>query len=382
MADKKINNGKKLLFISHDASLTGAQILLHRLASEVSKRGGYTLIFVLVKDGPLKTKFEEIGPTFLWNDESPKSIPQRVIGKALSSSGLKQYTADQQRKREIIRLCESADWVIANSALSVEVVKELSGKTNTIFYIHELQVIIDSYLEKGSMDFINKVTRKVLVPSTYMKDFLAANFAFDPSKMNILKYIVPNGMVHDKHSQRSENFLVGACGTLHWRKGPDVFVNIVRTMIKERGHTDIKFTWLGAELSSLDAHVFINDLKKCGVEEYVEVVQSSIDVLQDIAKLDVFLLTSREDAYPLVVLEAASFGIPSIAFRDSGGIPEFISNNAGIVVDYFDIDGYCDAIISLKEDPALRKRLGEHAREKLNAHHADKVVDAFTAIVH
>ena len=75
-----------------------------------------------------------------------------------------------------------------------------------------------------------------------------------------------------------------------------------------------------------------------------------------LAALDVFVLPSRVDAFPLVVLEAMILGVPVVAF-DVGGVAEQVGG-AGILVPAGDRDGLEAAVRKLVDDPALRKRLG------------------------
>ena len=46
---------------------------------------------------------------------------------------------------------------------------------------------------------------------------------------------------------------------------------------------------------------------------------------------DVFLLTSREDPFPSVVLEAFAAGLPVVAFADTTGCEELIAEHGSLV---------------------------------------------------
>lgn len=51
---------------------------------------------------------------------------------------------------------------------------------------------------------------------------------------------------------------------------------------------------------------------------------------------DVFFLSSREDPFPLVMLEAASLGIPMVGFRGTGGIEDFSKDLGSMLIDDLD----------------------------------------------
>ncbi|HEY6562736.1 MAG TPA: glycosyltransferase family 4 protein [Polyangiaceae bacterium] len=80
------------------------------------------------------------------------------------------------------------------------------------------------------------------------------------------------------------------------------------------------------------------------------------------AASDVFALPSHMEGFGLVFIEAAYYGVPSVATR-VGGVPFAVEHGkTGLLVDLYDIDGLTRAITQLRDDPALCKRLGDAAR--------------------
>jgi glycosyltransferase involved in cell wall biosynthesis len=79
---------------------------------------------------------------------------------------------------------------------------------------------------------------------------------------------------------------------------------------------------------------------------------------------DVFTLTSREDPFPSVVLEAMQAGLPTVAFQDSGGIPDMLAQyGAGVAVPLGDAAAMADAILSqAKTEAGQREHLAGIAR--------------------
>ena len=86
---------------------------------------------------------------------------------------------------------------------------------------------------------------------------------------------------------------------------------------------------------------------------------------------DALMLTSREDTYPLVVIEAAFAKVPSLVFGANGGIKEFV-NGVGWVIDNMDSDLMADCILSLQKETLMmkgamsyQKALNQHANSNL-----------------
>ena len=84
---------------------------------------------------------------------------------------------------------------------------------------------------------------------------------------------------------------------------------------------------------------------------------------------NVFLLTSKEDPFPLVCLEAAALKKPVICFKRSGGMNEFIEQGGGVSVDYGSVEQLAAAIVDLKND---KNRLEEMSKAAaVSAHNYD-----------
>ena len=85
--------------------------------------------------------------------------------------------------------------------------------------------------------------------------------------------------------------------------------------------------------------------------------------------MDVFALTSREDPFPLVMLEAAAAGVPLVCFAGGGGAPEFVQPDAGHVAAYLDVAGMAAAVSDLLEREEERQRMGQIAAERVRKRH-------------
>jgi glycosyltransferase involved in cell wall biosynthesis len=75
----------------------------------------------------------------------------------------------------------------------------------------------------------------------------------------------------------------------------------------------------------------------------------------------------RPDPFPNTALEAAAAGCCVVAAAH-GGLPEMLSDGVtGVLVDPRSVDALREALVSLKNDPALRDRLGKAAADDVRA---------------
>jgi glycosyltransferase involved in cell wall biosynthesis len=86
-------------------------------------------------------------------------------------------------------------------------------------------------------------------------------------------------------------------------------------------------------------------------------------------KADVFILPSLAESFGIVFAEAMACGLPVIGGR-TGGVPDLVKEDNGILVNPGKIDDITNAIITLKTNCALREKMGITNRKK--------VVDAYS----
>ncbi len=91
--------------------------------------------------------------------------------------------------------------------------------------------------------------------------------------------------------------------------------------------------------------------------------------------VDIFVLSSTYDASPKAMLEAMAMGKPCIATR-VGGVPDFIDDSCGALVEPKDPASIAEKIVHLLKNPREAKRLGENGRKRvLQLHDLRKNID-------
>lgn len=100
-----------------------------------------------------------------------------------------------------------------------------------------------------------------------------------------------------------------------------------------------------------------------GMDGCVSLCGNNPKILDQFARSSGMLVTSNYEGMGLVVVEAGSCGVPTVAYRCPGGLPEVLADGAGYLVPMGDIDSAAARICDLIEDVELRKRMGGAALE-------------------
>jgi glycosyltransferase involved in cell wall biosynthesis len=363
----------KVLFISHDAKRTGAPILLIRLIREVIALGGIETVVLLKQGGPMESAFADLTETHLWEKDFPPGIAMWA-DRIFRKFRLNAFTRQAIYRQRLLKKIADADIIFSNTATNVALLKQLPiGNKKVFTYIHELWLMTRWMAGEKDIEFLQNVSTKIFVPCLAVKNFLVNQYGMRDEKVEFLRYIIPSEEKPEQSGKKEiaaefpqGKFLVGHCGTLDWRKGFDLFLLLARKLMIERKIKDLHFVWIGVDRKDPAYQMLETELEKMQLCHSFTCIDSTPHAARYLSQLDVLTLTSREDAFPLVVLEAAGFGVPTVCFEGAGGIPEFTGQDAGVAVPYLDIDAMASAVVTLQSDPEKRKALGAAAKERLN----------------
>ena len=175
---------------------------------------------------------------------------------------------------------------------------------------------------------------------------------------------VPSSGVRPASRERGP-FTVGTVGTVSRTKGTDVFLRAAARALEQR--PELRFEHAGQrdlhEDAGLDGELeALLDGTRLGAATKLH---GRLDAAEALARLDLFVLPSRSEAFPLASLEAMSAGVPVIATR-VGGIPEQIEHlRHGVLVPSDDPAALAQWIVRLHDEPELRRRLAVAAAERV-----------------
>jgi glycosyltransferase involved in cell wall biosynthesis len=340
----------------HEARRTGPPVYALELLRWLRSNTDFDLSVVLLDGGPLLDDFLRV-------------VPTRLVGDPATP-----------------RVLAEADLVYVNTATSIRALQRAGGPPRRVItHVHELEIGLRHYLSPADYDLMVGVTDRYLVGPELARDNLVENHGFDSDRIGCIPYFVPrhegaaaSAPPREVLGVGDDTLIVGACGSRDWRKGPDLFAQLAWELRRRDPATPVHFAWVGDPNPSAahwDAEV---DLHLLGLEGHLTLVPQQPDPLRWMAEMAVFAMTSRDDTFPLVCLEAGSLGIPVVCF-ESGGIPDLLAaSGGGFSVPFVDVVAMADRVEALLSDPALRRSVGERLRAHVEAHHG---IDRSAAMV-
>lgn len=367
-----------VLFLAHQADRTGAPLVLLHFLRWLKANTNLACGVLLKQGGELTTEFAAVAPTVLWQDVAPGWRPR--LRRLAQRLGIRPAPLAGPRPR-----FRGVKLLFANTVATGDVLEALGPTCPVVTHVHELDWVIRHYVGAETLAKVRRHTTCYLAVSNAVRMNLLAQ-GIPEERIRVVYEFIPTRRFAsaDTAAARSkllarlglaaDTMLVGAAGEFHWRKGPDLFIQLAATVRRLRPEIPAHFIWLGGLTEGPLFAGYGQDVRQAGLGEHVHFLGRQSAAEEVLAALDVFVLPSREDPFPLVVLEAASCGKPVVCFADAGGAPEFVANDCGFAVPYLDVAALAGRVLDLIESPGLRHRLGACGAVKARQRHDVDVV--------
>ena len=349
----------RLLLVGHDAFTAGSQLLLLHLGRAFVERG-VAVSFLLLGGGALEGEYRSVAPTTLYAgaDELARHAA------ALAASG---YRA-----------------AIVNTSAAGEACAVLSAQgIGCTLLLHEMPRLLRErqLIESGRVGVA--AARHVVFAAGFVRDRYQEVVALPPERTVVLPQGLYRPVERTGADARRARLRLSEGATLavglgygDLRKGFDLFLQVWR--LAQAADPSIHLLWVG-DLDPVVSAYLGAEIAAAVATGTFHRLAFQADGAEWLAAADVHLLTSREDPYPSVVLEAMSAGTPTVAFEEAGAAPDVLRQfGAGTAVPLGDAAAMARQlrVAALQSSPEDRARLARVARQRFPfGAYADALLD-------
>jgi len=362
---------RRVLFVCHQARLTGAPIALFRVLEALQHDSSTPFCFrVCVRiPGPLLQKFVDAGIPFVCSYAVTLALHSWSVRKVW---GLIKHYFDFT-----ILLLRYRPHVVYSNTVdnSIEVMLGRALGAKTIVHVHEAESIVSLLLRRLVWSRI--FTTKYVAVSDYVRRVLRKLLRVD-------SLVIYNGLSghrvrhHHEIPVRSGDKTLAVIGSICPNKGQLLAVEALATL-RASGHpVTLKLVGPSDDLEYA-ASVQRAALER-GLERYVEFVgERSENLYRDI---DIVLIPSQEETFSLVALEAMAEGVLVVA-ANTGGIPEVVQDGkTGLLFETGSSKELASRVETAITLPALISEITALAQQRvLCAFALEKTVDAVTQVI-
>ena len=347
-APTKVADRIRLALVSHDAHFHGAQVVALALARTLVVDHDVALTVLLGGAGELTPKFEALCRTETVCGDFNDLDAWREAAQGLVASGV---TA-----------------VLCNTLVSARAIGPLHGAgLRVVQIVHELPSLIRQYrLMTAALDAAAHAAA-VVFPSRYVKDHFmeVAGPVCGRSVIRHQGLYMRRPSPTEREEQRirtrlkfgiaEDRRVVLGMGYGDVRKGLDLWPALIRRVVSACDAA--VFVWIGKIEPNL-LHWLQHDLREAGMEGRLIMPGTTDELSAAYAAADAFVLTSREDPFPSVVIEAMASSLPTVVFENSGGVVDIVRDAGGVVVPYLDLNAMGDALGNLLQNPIAAEAMG------------------------
>ncbi|MGE3361591.1 MAG: glycosyltransferase [Acidimicrobiia bacterium] len=373
-------DGLRVLLVCHEGSRTGAPLAALAVAERLVAHGARLSTLLLV-DGPLRAELAALGPVHV---ATSGTFDAGALG--------------------------SFDVVYANTVVAAAAVAPLaeSGRP-VVVHTHELGRAIEAIgadairrgvLASRAVVAVSAGTeaamRRLLWP--FDRRIIRSTEPLLEQRLAVARELGPrphlptgrggaarpDGFAPDGFARGGSavgRFAVGGFGTFCSLKGGDLLARVAVLAAAEAAAGHWSVSWLGG--TSPEADALLRAGGAAPDAHPLRLLGEHAEPLSRLRELDVLALLSRQDSYPLAMLEAALVGVPTLAQAGSGGPEEFARSGGAAVVEAERPDLVLEALRALEAAPALRALMAAAGRRHVLAHNrVDRVArDVATALL-
>lgn len=344
-------------------------------ANELSKKYDVTIISTYsMQNKPAYEVDSKVKIKYLINDK-----PNRVeFKKALKSKniieiikqGFKSIKILYLKKHLLIKEVKKldADYVLSTRVEQAEILSKYAPKSVVTLTQEHLHNDSEKYIKRLKKAFRNINYLVVLGPGSkenYSK-WLKEN-----EKIKIVQ--IPNILekLPNENSSLNNNNIVSV-GRLHPEKGFEDLIQVFNKVQKEIPNLTLNIVGGGEELDNLKKLI-----QQLNLEEKIKMpgMVSKEQVEEYLKTADLYVMTSIAECFPMVLLEASSYGLPLISFDVPVGPRAIISNDEnGYLIQNRNIDEMANKIVELLKDKQKLKQLGKTSKEMSQKYLSENVM--------
>lgn len=383
----------RVLFVSHDAGMWGAQRALMTLLSGIDRSILFPLL-VVPYEGIMKVLASDLGiPVFVnrivhWIPNSSVSTGRQRVRHLF-----KFLRSLNDRCRAIQRLIAEhrVDIVYTNTVTCVEgaIAAQRTGKPH-IWHIHEpifrnseLSPLLPYRLYCSAIEFLSK---SFIFPSRA----LARDYPQLARKASIVYNGLPVSPLRDRYDAQTRVMndlgidtgtkIVAVVGALHQRKDHLTFLAAAENVARR-----------------VEKAVFL--IVGTGFESYTTLIRQRIrehrldsrvrllgwwqaDIYDFLAAIDVLVISSEQESFGLTAIEALAMETPVVATRCGGPEEIIVDGETGLLVPVKDPCALADAITRLLRDPKFSRRLGVRGRNHVGEYFGvDQYIESVQRVI-
>lgn len=360
----------KVVVFSHNLCYEGASISLKELVLGLTHRGDITPAIVAFEDGPLRADYES-------NGISVQVLPG-ILHKV---STLKRLTIEVDRLALLIQK-SGAELVFVNTLLNFPAILAAERVGVPSVWNPRESEPWDSYFRFLPDPVAQRAIAAIGLPKKVVFVAHATRKVWNTFDVDDRFEVIHNGINLNRFPLRNDATERARSRTALGVEAGSIAILCVGTLCDRKGQMDLveAFAALPEAISSRVQILLVGDdrgdyaeaikdrcrLLPVNVRDGIRIITPTESIASFYAAADIFVLSSKVESFPRVVLEAMAFGLPIITTPVFGVLEQVVEGENALFYPPGDSRLLAVQIEQLAGDDALRLRMAESSLQRIS----------------
>lgn len=227
-----------------------------------------------------------------------------------------------------------------------------------ILYTKHNVTLLELKYAKLFASILNKNVDHIITVSDFEKESLTRLGVAERKITTIYNGVDLKQFTFSEKEERKDVWKVGILARLSEEKNHEFFLEVANAM-QDVPHVEFHIAGEGPEKARILEHI-----KRLGLQNKVKMAGHVSQPETFIKEMDMLLLTSKREVFPMVIIEAMAIGTPIISI-DRGGIKEAIQDSqTGFLVQDYIVKEFTEKIMAVISHQEVRTKMVTAARKK------------------
>lgn len=369
---------KKIAFIAHSINKKGGIERVINLKMEALSKSYKCNLILMFNIGKFAYKFNNESDIFILN-EKVKKVKDILVNNLIS---LRKYIKENNIKVLIIegRPVPFIPLLLRFFLnINIKIIfcdhgslkgYEITAKSSSIK--KQICNFIDQFL-------IIHLSNKIIVLTNKTKEEYIKQLNVNDNKISVIPNILDNNLFSNLQKYNLKSQKIITVGRIDYQKGYEYLIKVAKLIFVK--HQDWQWHIYGDGDIEYKNKI-INLIKENNLEKHIVLKGNRSDIYDLYQDYSFYVMTSRYEGLPMVLLEAKAKKLPLISFDINSGPSDIIRDGIdGFLIKAFDCEAMADKICELIENPELRQRLSDNAHGNLDKFTKEKIIKQWCDLI-
>ncbi len=331
----------------------------------------YAFHILTARRGSLHAAFQPFGSTYAFPVDDWK-----LFRRILRRFSLPLYSLLKKLYGRYLIRTISPDLLYVNTVNEHEFSQvAVDSQVPLVVHMHEMGFVVTERMRGGWLEGLLARAQRIVSPAAATSAFYRDVFGVDEANVRVIHSTVSDSRrrfsgtsIRKEWGIGTDALLIGSVGSVIYRKGVDTFLRACSLLRQKMPEQKFLFLWLGGppdgQAKSVYYRALLQSIERENLQAHVRFLPHTAEVGDFYADLDIFVLPSRMEAFPLVILEAFLAEKPVVAM-DVAGIREVVDTDTGYLVRDRTPEGLAEGIAYFVQNKELRLKAGQAGRQRV-----------------